>query len=188
MLSFLFKRKPILFELKIRLSRKSYVEMLKKGHNVKDKDYILLGLLIYARLLRLFRLKKIDLKSAPYTFFEEALKTQSNFQSDSEFLKKVSDTINIMKNSYEKESSLKIVCRGDFQSNKTIYTGVPLSTELGCYVYTVYSFIWDNISEHNRLVLFQLFAALSKLKLSKEITASDAINFPNVAINEIHIS
>lgn len=187
MFSFLFKRKPILFEIVIQLSRRSNVTLVKKGNDVKDKDYILLGLLIYARLLRLFRLKSNDPKIAPYTFFTEALKTQANFKSDAEFLKKLSDTIEVMKNNYEKETSLRVVCRGDSKSDKVIYTGVPLK-ELECYVYTVYSFVSDNISDQNKFVLFKLFAALSTLKLTKEITANDAINFPNMAVTEVAIT
>lgn len=188
MFSFLFNRKPIVFEIKVNLSKNSFVEIIKKRQNATDKDFILLGLLTYARLIRLFRLKKIDSKYAPYTFFIEALKTQSNFQSDTDFLNKINDTIELMKNSYETSNSLKIVCKGHSESNKLIYTGIPKSSEFGCYVYTVYSFIQKNISEQNRMTLFQLFVSLSKLKMTKEITATDAINFPNLVIKEVHIS
>jgi hypothetical protein len=188
MFSFFFNRKPIVFEIQIDLSKISSVQILKKADKVSDKEFILLGLLTYARLLRLFRLKKIDPKYAPYTFFIEAQKTRPNFQNDSDFLKKVSDTIAVMKNTYDNPTSLKITCRGDSESDKIIYSGIPKSTELGCYVYTIYSFVQSHISEQNTMALFQLFVGLSKLKISKEITANDAINFPNFSIKEIRIS
>jgi hypothetical protein len=48
--------------------------------------------------------------------------------------------------------------------------------------------VQSHISEQNTMALFQLFVGLSKLKISKEITANDAINFPNFSIKEIRIS
>jgi len=177
MLFNIFRKRNIVFKIKINISRYSNVEVLANTSDKGDKDYILLGLLVYARILRLLSIKNNKLALEACNFFDGVLNVKAKMSSEAEYLKKAYDTISILEKTFHKDATLNVTCTSTAKGDRVIYTSIPSNEEIDKYIYTIFSFVWSKISENNRFILIQSFAMLSNLKLKKSFRLQMRLNF-----------
>jgi hypothetical protein len=181
----IFKKRNVVFKVQVNISKHSNVEVLMNNSDKADKDFILLGLLVYARILRLLSIKNSKLAIEICKNFDDFLNSKPKMRNEHEYLKKISEAISILEKTYHKDASLKVTCTGIASGDRVIYTNIPSNEEIDKYAYTIFNFAWNKISENNRFILVQAFAMLSNLKLKKGLSSSDAIEFPNYIIKQL---
>ncbi len=178
----LFKKSKILLKAEIEISESSsFFSIIDKSSEIKDRELILLGLLIYARILRV-ESSKSDREKLVDMFIE--LHTNFKDTGGSE------EYINMMLNIFSmtaKSSRFKDSTIVKLKKESRIYLdmGVISVYPLSSVVYTVFNFLYKNLSQENRIRLIEGFALLSKLYQKEEFNTLSAVGIPNMIVYEI---
>ncbi len=178
----LFNKSDTLLKAKIEISESSsHFEIIDKASEIKDRELVLMGLLIYARILRV-ESSKSD-KDKLVGMFIEFHTNYLNTNKSSEYLNLMLFVFSGAAKSTQFKSSavikLKKVAR--IYLDMGIINVYPLSS----VVYTVFNFVWENISEQYQIRLIESFALLSKMYNIEEFSMSSAVEIPNEIVYEI---
>lgn len=170
----------------IKISENSRVDVTYKENALKDKELILFGLLVYARILRIESSKK-EKESLILTFsdFYKIYRDQNGnidykkvleyFESNSNF-----STYTIIKKELKTVVKMKKKKDSNFYY---LYTGTFLINPYSSAVYALYLYIWNNVEEKNRYYLFESFIVLSRMYNSTTFSAKMSVLLPNEIVN-----
>jgi len=156
----------------------SFVEELFKGKNVTDKDYILFALLIYARILRLLPIQnKLIQVDACKIFVELNDGIKRDIDNNYEQTNQIMQTLT---SSFGQIPPLSVQMK-----NVSIIVGAIYTVDIDKYIYLAFTYAFRNINKKNRHQLFHAFLELSKIRLSQELTAVEAVLVPNKVVNNL---
>ena len=135
----LFNKSETLLKAKIEISESSsHFAIIDKASEIKDRELVLMGLLIYARILRVESSRKErDSLVNIYCEFHSNYQTTENRQ---EFLDSMLNTFSIFTKSYDFKDSAII----KLKKAKNIYLdmGTINVYPLSSVVYTTFNFLW----------------------------------------------
>jgi len=180
MLFGLFKPQNIFFKIKIHISRNSYVEELEISNDASEKDWLQLGFLVFARLLRLPKSNSSEIAND----FVGYQKMKNELNDNKKLIEIITEFLKIRKNTYKKDATLKITCRGQKNRDKFIFTGFTANEEIQCYSYTIFKHIWGNLNDKDKLFFLEGFGVISIARLSNNLTHSLAIELPNSIVRK----
>ncbi len=183
-----FKKPDTLLKAEIRISNDSIVDLLEKSKSIGDREMILMGLLVYSRVLRY---EKNDYERNLMLDVFPDFNYNFNEVEDKEHFKKL--IINFFEtgssfNNYrhvKKEFKAKIELKKKDNGVIYLYMGNILFSPLSSVVYSIFNFIWNNIEEKNQIKLLQGFTTLSIMYKNKKFSIQDAIEVPNMIVYEI---
>ena len=182
----LFKKSELILRGEIRVSDNSTFKVKKKSKKIHDKDLILLGLLIYARILRIEPLQS-EKDSMVSLFIEFGTNCKSSSNKE-EFMKSVIVFFDIVKNGHnftiikEFKTTVELMRNND---EFYLHMGNVLVDPLSKIVHTTFMFIMDNIKKENQASLVEAFGVISKMYKMEEFSSVDAVVYPNVVVEEM---
>lgn len=183
----LFKKDELFLRAEVRISNISTFKIIEKSPKTNDKELILLGLLIYARILRIEPLQ-VEKDSIVSLFIEFGTnhKTSNNKEESMEIIVNFFD---LVKNGHNfiiiKEFKTTVKLMKNKEEEFYLYMGNILVDPLSSVVYTAFKFIIDNIKKENQVYLLEGFVRLSKMYKIEKFSSIDAVIIPNVIVEEI---
>ncbi|WP_367772204.1 hypothetical protein AB3G33_01870 [Flavobacterium sp. WC2421] len=183
----LFKKDELFLKAQIKISDTSSFEVLQKSIVIQDDELILLGLLIFARILRIEPLNSE--KETMILIFKEFYSNYEIASDKDDCINKNVDVFNILNNGHdyvtikEFKTTIKLLRNdeGEFYLNVGTIFVEPLSK----LVYTTFVFIVKNIKKENHSSLIKGFYRLARVYEMGDFSAIDAYIVPNVVIDEI---
>jgi len=178
----LFKKPKILLKAKIEISEtSSFFSITDKSFEIKERELILMGLLIYARVLRVESSK--DDRDKLVEMFSEL---HTNFKDTGGSEEYINTMLNIFA-MVAKSSSFKdsAIIKLKKESRIFLDMGVINVYPLSSVVYTVFNYLYENLKPGNRIRLIEGFALLSKLYQKEEFNILSAVGIPNMIVYEI---
>ena len=178
----LFKKPEILLKAKIEISESSSAFSISdKSIKIKERELILLGLLIYARILRV-ESSKVDRDKLVDMFIE----LHTNFKDTGGGEEYINMMLNIFSmaaksNRFKDSAIIKLKKESKIFLDMGVINVYPLSS----VVYTVFIFLHENLNQENRIRLVEGFALLSKLYQKEEFNILSAVGIPNMIVYEI---
>ena len=177
-----------LAKIQITINDISTLEILEKSKKIEDKELILLGLLIYARILRIEKSEQ-QKESMIYSFSEFYKIHQDaddiiNFNKVIELFNFKSSENNYIAIKKHFKTNIKLKKNKD---NNVYYitTDTLLIDPYSSLVYTTFIYIWNNVNSENKVHLFYSFLILSDAYKKEIFTGKDAVRIPNEIVNEI---
>jgi hypothetical protein len=178
----LLKKSEILLKAKIEISESSsFFLIAEKSTEIKEKELILLGLLIYARILRV-ESSKTDRDKLVAMFIE----LHTNFIDTGGSEEYINTMLNIFSmvaksNRFKDSAIIQLKKENRIFLDMGVINVYPLSS----VVYTVFNFLHENLNQQNRIRLIEGFALLSKLYQKEEFNILSAVEIPNMIVYEI---
>ena len=178
----LFKKPKILLKAKIEISESySSFSITDKSIEIKERELILMGLLIYARVLRVENSKPERDK-----LVDMFIELHANFKDTGRSEKYMNQMLNIFSmiarsRNFKDSVFIKLKKESRIFLDMGVINVYPLSS----VVYTVFNFLYENLDPENRIRLIEGFALLSKLYQKEGFTILTAVGIPNMIIYEI---
>lgn len=183
----LFKKDELFLKAEVRISDISTFNITESSPKINDKVLILLGLLIYARILRIEPLQ--NEKDSIVSLFIEFGSNYDKSINKEESLKKVTNFFDLVKNGHKyitiKEFKTKVKLRKNKEGEFYLYMGNVLVDPMSNIVYTTFMFIMKNIKKENQGQLLEAFVILSKIYKIEKFSRIDAVIIPNAVVDEI---
>lgn len=186
--NFFFAKIDNLAKIQIIINDIPTLEILEKSKKIEDKELILMGLLIYARILRIE--KSEQQKESMIYSFSEFYKIHQDADDTINF-NKVIELFNFKstENNYiaiKKHFKTNIKLK-KYKDNNVYYitTDTLLIDPYSSLVYTTFIYIWNNVNSGNKVHLFYSFLILSDAYKKGMFTGEDAVRIPNEIVNEI---
>ena len=178
----LFKKDKILLNASIEISETSSIfSITHKSNNVTERELILLGLLIYARILRV-ESHKPD-RDALVENFIEIHKDFKNASSGREYMQEISGILSkaALSTLFRDTVSIRLKKETRIFLDMDVISVHPLSS----VVYTIFNYLYKNLNQKNTVRLIEGFALLSNLYQKENFTILSAVGIPNMIVYEI---
>ena len=178
----LFKKPKTLLTAEIEISpASSFFSIKEKSSEIKERELILMGLLIFARVLRVESAKE-DRDKLVDMFIE----LQTNFKETGGSQEYINATLTIFSftaksSNFQDTAIIKLKKESRIYLDMGVINVFPLSS----VVYTVFNFLHENLSKENRIRLIEAFALLGRLYQKEEFTILSAVGIPNMIVYEI---
>lgn len=183
----LFKKDELLLRVEVVISDISTFTIKETSHKTNDKLFVLLGLLIYARILRVEPLQAE--KDSIMSLFSDFASNHKSSVNKEESLKMFMNLFDLMKDGHNyitiKEFKTKIKLKKNKRDVFYLYMGNVLVEPMSKIVYTTFMYIIKNIKKENQIHLIEAFETLSKIYQTEKFSSIDAVIIPNVIVNEI---
>lgn len=178
----LFKKTKILLEARIDISESSsFFSISKTSNEIKEQELILLGLLIYARILRVE-----SSKAEKDKLVDMFIELHSNFQHldyNEEYLNTMLNIFSVLESSSQFKDFAIIKLKKE--SRIFLDIGVINIYPLSSVVYTTFNFLHKNLNHKNRIHLIEGFSLLGKMYQQEAFNISSAVEIPNMIVYEI---
>lgn len=183
----LFAKPDILLKVKIITNDSSYLEILEKSREIEEKELILMGLLIYARVLKIEKseTEKNLMVSNFLDYYKIYLNEDNSINYDKviEHLTSKSNESNYIAIKRDFKTIVKL--KKYKNSEYFLHMGLILANPTSSVVYTTFIYIWNNVNQKNKIYLFNSFIFLSNFYKLEKFTSNTAVSIPNKIINEI---
>lgn len=177
----LFAKPETLLIAEIKISANSSFNLLSKSEKVEDKELILLGLLMFARILRLENSKsKIN---SLLTIFPDFYRLFRRSDNQSETLNSILNTSKIFSQSYMTEQTRSVKLKRFDNGNIYLDMSFILAEPFASIVHTVFIFVLENLeNKENKIRLLEAFTLLCKLYEDEIFSIRSAVDVPNMIV------
>jgi hypothetical protein len=163
-------RKPPVLYIHFNLSRKSYTKEIIKQPTVNDRDYVLLALLIYARVVKITPLANVSDRNIIYRAF---IDINEGVKDGTLSWYGVEKVVEFYFTHFDNDHTWKIKYNG---------MGIRASSvnkDVEKYIYLSFLHSLSQINQDNKRKLVDGFAMLSKSFLIERPSSIEAISIPN---------
>lgn len=177
-------RKKTTVTVNLHLYPEGRVEEIEVSDLRSDKDYILLALLIYARMLRILGNNYLAYTGNACLIFLELEQNEGRIMGK-EF-EQIETHFSDWIDSFVEIPALSIVMTK--KKIASLHVGIIHSRSLENYIYLAFNYAWNNINPSNRRQLLDSFIQLSRIQLSNQLSTFDAILIPNNIVEKLILS
>jgi hypothetical protein len=180
-----FKKFDLVLNVKILISKESSFQVISPKKAVSDKDLIMLAVLFYARILRIYGSKeeKKDLSENFLIWYGSFEEQKYNKEFIELMLNNYGTVIYYPSKIFTKTKEIKMnkVEEGNFYLDVGVIYVDPISS----IVYHVFKFVWNSIDSSNKKKLIEAYSLLSAEFIAQGLSIITAVNSPNEIVNDL---
>jgi hypothetical protein len=177
-----FNSHKAIIEAEIKLSDSSFLSISSTSSNASDKELTIMGLLIFARVLRIE--VSNEEKNRLTNFFIEFHNNYVAVDNKIQFLDAMMEVFRLLSKPHKGSDSTKIKIKS--ANYLFLDMGRINVYPITSIVFTTFVSLWNIVGEKNQVRLSESFCLLAKKYLDKPFSISEANEIPNKVATDVY--